>query len=120
MLSAKMTLPRLSTMFTGRQDILKQLEHCLDPKISSITLKKQRIFVLYGLGGGGKTQIMAKFVNDFGDECDAPSLLTKKFADPSDLCLGFLASTSLTPALLKPPKPALKISLEIFPQEILL
>ena len=54
-------------MFTGRNDILERLTQCLNPSTSSVALK-QRIFVLYGLGGAGKTQIMAKFVNDFGDQ----------------------------------------------------
>jgi hypothetical protein len=55
-------------MFTGRKDILEQIARFLDPSNPSIILKLQRIFVLYGLGGGGKTQIMAKFVIDFGDK----------------------------------------------------
>jgi hypothetical protein len=63
-------IPRLSTMFTGRTDILQRLAKYLNPSISSVTLKKQRIFVLYGLGGTGKTQIMAKFVNELGDQYD--------------------------------------------------
>jgi signal recognition particle GTPase len=54
-------------MFTGRKDILERLAQFLDSSKPSITLKRQRVFVLYGLGGGGKTQIMAKFVIDFGD-----------------------------------------------------
>ena len=57
-------------MFTGRKDILKRLAHNLDPSISSVALRKQRIFVLYGLGGTGKTQIMAKFVDDLGNQYD--------------------------------------------------
>ena len=63
-------IPRLSTMFTGRKDILEKLAQYLDLSISSVSLKKQRIFVLYGLGGTGKTQIMAKFVNECGDQYD--------------------------------------------------
>jgi hypothetical protein len=55
-------------MFTGRKDILERLAQDLDPSTSSVALRKQRIFVLYGLGGTGKTQIMAKFVNEFGDQ----------------------------------------------------
>jgi signal recognition particle GTPase len=61
-------MPRLTTMFTGRKDILERLAQFLDPSKPSVILKRQRIFVLYGLGGGGKTQIMAKFVIDFGDK----------------------------------------------------
>ena len=63
-------IPRLSTMFTGRNDILERLAQYLNPSISSVALRKQRIFVLYGLGGTGKTQIMAKFVDEFGDGYD--------------------------------------------------
>jgi hypothetical protein len=63
-------LPRLSTTFTGRKDILKRLAQDLDPSISSVAIRKQRIFVLYGLGGAGKTQIMAKFVSECGDQYD--------------------------------------------------
>ena len=54
-------------MFIGREDALDQLSDYFDPTNSSVTLKTQRIFVLYGLGGAGKTQIMAKFVNDHGN-----------------------------------------------------
>jgi len=61
-------------MFTGRKDILERLAQYLDLSISSVSLKKQRIFVLYGLGGTGKTQIMAKFVNEFGDQSDDDTL----------------------------------------------
>ena len=57
-------------MFTGRNDILERLVQYLNPSTSSAALKKQRIFVLYGLGGTGKTQIMAKFVDEFGDQYD--------------------------------------------------
>jgi predicted GNAT family acetyltransferase len=51
----------------GRKDILDKLAGFLDPSMPSMVLKIQRVFVLYGLGGGGKTQIMVKFVIDFGD-----------------------------------------------------
>jgi hypothetical protein len=54
-------------MFIGREDALDQLSDYFDPTNSSVALKTQRIFVLYGLGGAGKTQIMAKFVNDHGN-----------------------------------------------------
>ena len=58
-------------MFTGRNEILERLSQCLNPSTSSVGLKKQRIFVLYGLGGTGKTQIMAKFVDECGDQYDS-------------------------------------------------
>jgi hypothetical protein len=67
-LSVFQAMPRLTTMFTGRKDILERLARFLDPTKPSVILKTQRVFVLYGLGGGGKTQIMAKFVIEFGDK----------------------------------------------------
>jgi len=61
-------------MFTGRNDILERLAQYLNPSISSVAMRTQRIFVLYGLGGSGKTQIMAKFVDQFGDQYDEDPL----------------------------------------------
>jgi flagellar biosynthesis GTPase FlhF len=57
-------------MFTGRKPMLEKLARFLDPSKPSMVLKRQRIFVLYGLGGAGKTQIMIKFVIEFGDQYD--------------------------------------------------
>ena len=62
-------------MFTGRQDILERLRRCFDRLASSVSLKKQRVFVLYGLGGTGKTQIMLRFVDEFSDQCDPSSTI---------------------------------------------
>jgi Cdc6-like AAA superfamily ATPase len=54
-------------MFTGRRDILQQIIQFFDGPRSSIVLKMQKIFVLYGLGGAGKTATMMKFVDEFSD-----------------------------------------------------
>ena len=43
--------------FTGRDDILAQMHKCFFNSPPN-----QHIFVLYGLGGAGKTQIALKFV----------------------------------------------------------
>ena len=43
--------------FIGRYDILAQMRECF-----ANGSRYQRIFVLYGLGGAGKTQIALKFV----------------------------------------------------------
>ena len=53
--------PVPTNVFTGREDILSQLHKCFAPSATSI---KQRRFVLYGLGGGGKSQIGFKFVSE--------------------------------------------------------
>ena len=85
-------------MFTGRNDILERLAQYLNPSTSSVALKKQRIFVLYGLGGTGKTQIMAKFVDECGDQYDKDPLtdIERHSNDPSPH-LGSGISTLSTP-----------------------
>jgi len=51
----------VSAVFTGRNDVCKQLyENC----VSSRPFKTQTRFVLYGLGGSGKTQVSLKFAQD--------------------------------------------------------
>ncbi|KAH0537362.1 hypothetical protein FGG08_005841 [Glutinoglossum americanum] len=59
------TVPRsASSMFTGRSDIARALRQ----KIISTRVQdghhQHKIFVLYGLGGSGKTQFCLKFVED--------------------------------------------------------
>ena len=54
--------------FTGRQDILDRLDRFFITSLSSTeTEKEQRIFVLYGLGGVGKSQIAYKFLDKYRD-----------------------------------------------------
>ena len=58
------TCPSPTNVFTGRKDILKQLHSCFPLSPTSIESAKQRRFVLYGLGGGGKTQVALKFIQE--------------------------------------------------------
>jgi Cdc6-like AAA superfamily ATPase len=53
-----------STHFTGRNEVRNKLS---DSLLSYQTSKAQQIFVLYGLGGSGKTQISLKFAEDNRD-----------------------------------------------------
>ena len=53
--------PPPSDMFTGREDYLAQMEQSFDFSKTSMELKRQRRFILYGIGGMGKTQIALKF-----------------------------------------------------------
>jgi signal recognition particle GTPase len=53
-----------STHFMGRNDIREQLSESLLPFGAS---KVQQRFILYGLGGSGKTQIALKFAEDNRD-----------------------------------------------------
>ena len=50
--------PPPTFVFTGRQDILTTMREYFFNDLG-----KQRVFVLYGLGGGGKSQIAFKFVD---------------------------------------------------------
>jgi hypothetical protein len=61
--------PSPTNVFTGRADNLRQLHKCFAPQPTSV---KQRRFVLYGLGGGGKSQIAFKFVNECQVETKPP------------------------------------------------
>ncbi|KDQ50310.1 hypothetical protein JAAARDRAFT_186325 [Jaapia argillacea MUCL 33604] len=56
--------PLPTPTFTGREDILLELHTFFGPSLSSVKCHKQRIFVLHGLGGVGKTQIALKFVEE--------------------------------------------------------
>lgn len=53
--------------FEGRYDILRQLHERFDLAVTSLSLRQQRRFVLHGLGGTGKTQLVLKFIEQAGD-----------------------------------------------------
>ena len=52
---------KLSSTFTGREDVCKNLQDSCLPQIDRTVQKR---FVIYGLGGTGKTQISLKFTQD--------------------------------------------------------
>ena len=54
-----------TSVFTGREDILKQLDGYFS--LEGPAKEKRHTFVLYGLGGAGKTQIAFKFVQMCGN-----------------------------------------------------
>ena len=56
------SLPPPSDIFTGREDVLSKMEHYFSSSTAS-RLSQQHIFVLYEMGGAGKTQIALKFVH---------------------------------------------------------
>jgi len=57
-----------SSIFTGRQDITERLERSILPSKTRTQLPMQRRFILYGLGGSGKTQFCLKFIQDHRQE----------------------------------------------------
>ena len=57
--------PNSSALFTGREDILEKLKHHFAPQDQGNTQRTS--FLLYGMGGIGKTQICLKFVEEMAD-----------------------------------------------------
>jgi nucleoside phosphorylase len=58
----------VSSMFTGRDDICQLLrERCLRSEKHG-GMEVLKVFVLYGLGGSGKTQVCLKFAHDHREE----------------------------------------------------
>ncbi|KAF8156755.1 hypothetical protein B0H34DRAFT_798138 [Crassisporium funariophilum] len=55
--------PNSSTLFTGRREILEQLKCHFAPHVD----KKRQMFLLYGMGGIGKTQICLKFAEEMSE-----------------------------------------------------
>ncbi|KAJ7614774.1 P-loop containing nucleoside triphosphate hydrolase protein [Roridomyces roridus] len=55
--------PPASQIFQGRKEILDKMQQYFPQEP-----KKRRIFVLYGLGGSGKTQIALKFLEETSDD----------------------------------------------------
>jgi hypothetical protein len=54
----------VSSIFTGQSDLLVQLKELLFDAPALGEVNKQRRFVIYGMGGGGKTQLCCKFAMD--------------------------------------------------------
>jgi Holliday junction resolvasome RuvABC ATP-dependent DNA helicase subunit len=54
--------PNSSALFTGREDILERLKNHFAPQDEGDKCRKS--FLLYGMGGIGKTQICLKFVEE--------------------------------------------------------
>ena len=55
----------LSALFTGRDDIIQKISEMCLPSSTQDRRIMQKRFVLYGLGGSGKTQICIKFAHDY-------------------------------------------------------
>ena len=55
--------PPPADFFTGREDYLTSMENNFEIPKTSVEMGVQRRFVLYGIGGIGKTQVALKFVD---------------------------------------------------------
>ncbi|KIK51773.1 hypothetical protein GYMLUDRAFT_377684 [Collybiopsis luxurians FD-317 M1] len=58
-------LTPVSPFFTGRKDILSELETYFIVESPSTEAHEKKIFVLHGMGGAGKTQTALKFMSTF-------------------------------------------------------
>ena len=58
--------PNSSIRFTGRTDVLTKLKKHFTAK-SNNKLCHQKFFLLYGMGGIGKTQICLRFIEEMSD-----------------------------------------------------
>ncbi|KIK01559.1 hypothetical protein K443DRAFT_678319, partial [Laccaria amethystina LaAM-08-1] len=58
--------PNSSIRFTGRTNVLAKLrEHFMAE--SNDKLRRRKFFLLYGMGGIGKTQICLRFIEEMSD-----------------------------------------------------
>ena len=67
----------LSSTFIGRGDICEELRITCLPSEKVSPHKSQRRFVLFGLGGSGKTQVALKFASDHRERYDKINLSQK-------------------------------------------
>jgi Cdc6-like AAA superfamily ATPase len=65
-LDSNKLVPGPSQIFTGREDYLETLQKYFGP--SDDHHEGRRDFLLYGVGGIGKTQICLKFVEEMSDQ----------------------------------------------------
>ena len=59
-------MPNPSNRFTGRTEVIAKLKKHFSTNLND-TVQKRRSFLLYGMGGIGKTQICLKFVEEMSD-----------------------------------------------------
>jgi hypothetical protein len=58
--------PNSSIRFTGRTDILAKLKEHFTAECND-KLRRQKFFLLHGMGGIGKTQICLRFIEEMSD-----------------------------------------------------
>ena len=58
--------PNSSIRFTGRTDVLAKLKEHFTAE-STDKLRHRKFFLLYGMGGIGKTQICLRFIEEMSD-----------------------------------------------------
>lgn len=56
-------------MFAGREEYLQEMKHYFISSRTTMESRTQRRFVLFGIGGMGKTQIVLKFMQLYYTRC---------------------------------------------------
>jgi signal recognition particle GTPase len=59
----------VSSIFTGREILLQELQRLFVPRPGMMRDEMQRRFIIHGVGGSGKTQFCCKFAQDNRDRC---------------------------------------------------
>jgi hypothetical protein len=92
------TCPYPTRVFTGRQSVIDQMHAYFSSNIGM-----RHIFVLYGLGGAGKSQIAYKFIEESQFDMDPSRYDTSRCSHALTLTSlqGSPKSLSSTPARLK-------------------
>ena len=55
----------VNTVFTGREQEIKNLQQALSPShLTNSQATGSKIYVIYGLGGAGKSEVALKFAYD--------------------------------------------------------
>lgn len=54
----------VSSIFTGREDASRIVENALLTSDATVSPRQQRRYIIYGIGGSGKTQFCCKFAQD--------------------------------------------------------
>ncbi|KAJ7463217.1 P-loop containing nucleoside triphosphate hydrolase protein [Mycena latifolia] len=80
--------PPPTRIFHGRQTILHDMQEYFNQNVG-----KQRIFLLYGLGGAGKTQIALKFIQDSASHFTDIFLIDTSTVETIDAGLKTIATT---------------------------
>jgi hypothetical protein len=58
---------RVSSIFTGREDMSQVVKESFFAEMDDDMTRQQRRFIIYGIGGSGKTQFCCKFAQDHRD-----------------------------------------------------
>ncbi|KAL8943854.1 MAG: hypothetical protein Q9211_000821 [Gyalolechia sp. 1 TL-2023] len=100
-----------SPVFTGREEIGKLLEaRCLPSSVPE-NQRQQRRFVIYGLGGSGKTQVCLKFAEDHREKIHATVGSYELGAMTTDDAVTLILKTSGSPDL--PDRPTLEAATSV-------